>query len=91
MFGIFTNPADLPPAQAATLRRIERKLDLIMAHLKIESDETEHELPTEAQHHANTGNVIAAIRAHREATGAGLAEAKEAVDRFIASRRRGEA
>lgn len=70
MFGLFdSNDADL--------RRIERKLDLILKHLGIDP------LPpvsAEVRSLAVAGRKIEAIKVHREQTGAGLAEAKEAVE-----------
>lgn len=91
MFGLFTNPSDLAPSQGAILRRIERKLDLIIEHLGIESADAGHELPREAREFADSGQAIEAIRAYRQTTGEGLKEAKEAVDRYMAGRRRGDA
>ncbi len=64
------------------LIRMEKKLDLIMEHLGITVDQPElrevHELVRE-------GKLVHAVKAYREATGAGLREAKEAVDE-LASR-----
>ncbi|KAA6221619.1 hypothetical protein CP973_06225 [Streptomyces albofaciens JCM 4342] len=61
------------------LRRIDRKLDLIMEHLGIE--ETGPEGMAEIDALLLKGRKIQAIKRYRELTGAGLAEAKEAVER----------
>ena len=57
--------------------RVERKLDQILDHLGLSSPEPWSE---EVNALLRDGNKIQAIKAYREATGAGLAEAKEAVD-----------
>jgi hypothetical protein len=69
----------------AGMRRIERKLDLIMARLEIE--DALPELP-EVSDLIDQGKRIAAIKAYRDATGAGLREAKDAVDEIADGRRR---
>ncbi|MFH8409429.1 ribosomal protein L7/L12 [Streptomyces sp. NPDC018019] len=61
------------------LRYMDRKLDLIMEHLGIE--ETGPEGMAEIDALLLKGRKIEAIKRYRELTGAGLAEAKEAVDR----------
>jgi ribosomal protein L7/L12 len=63
------------------LARIERKLDLVLDHLGLREDEPELR---EAAELARTGREIEAIKLYREATGAGLKEAKDAVDRMAA-------
>ena len=63
----------------ATIARIERKLDLILKHLGIEDDPCAA-LPQEVLIALERGNKIEAIKLYREATGAGLAEAKDAVE-----------
>ncbi|MDF3302990.1 ribosomal protein L7/L12 [Streptomyces tropicalis] len=61
------------------LERIERKLDLVLEHLGLRL-----EVPRvdEVQGLVREGKRIEAIKVYREATGAGLKEAKEAVDRL---------
>ncbi|MEU7258961.1 ribosomal protein L7/L12 [Streptomyces rimosus] len=61
------------------LRRIDRKLDLIMEHLGVE--ETGPEGMAEIDALLHKGRKIEAIKRYRELTGAGLAEAKDAVER----------
>jgi hypothetical protein len=68
----------------AGMRRIERKLDLIMARLEI--DDVRPEL-SEVTDLIGRGKKIAAIKAYREATGASLREAKDAVDELADGRR----
>lgn len=75
MFGLSSD-------EAARLRRIERKLDAIMAHLGIaEADRCG--LSSQAKLYADSGQKIAAIKQHREDTGAGLAEAKQVVEEYL--------
>ena len=45
-------------------------------------------MPDEVRHLADRGEKIPAIKAYREATGAGLAEAKRAVEEYLAGRGR---
>lgn len=66
-----------PTVAARRLAEIERKLDLIMAHLGIELPPDEHE---DVRALAVSGQKIEAIKRYRDKTGAGLAEAKEYVD-----------
>lgn len=61
------------------LALIERKLDAVLDHLGVEVPEP-HLQQVEAL--LGRGKTIEAIKAYREATGAGLREAKEAVDRL---------
>ena len=60
---------------------LERKLDFVMQHLKLQY----HEAPqsaaqTEALKWVRKGNKIEAIKVYRELTGVGLKEAKDAVE-----------
>jgi hypothetical protein len=81
MFSFFSS-VELSSADAARLRRIERKLDLIIQHLAIETGETTA-MPDEARRLADKGQKVQAIKAYREATGADLREAKEAIEAYI--------
>lgn len=65
------------------LARIERGLQLALHHLGVV--EPEPHLP-EVVHHIDNGNKIQAIKAYRQATGADLASAKEAVERMTRQR-----
>ncbi|WIM99762.1 ribosomal protein L7/L12 [Actinoplanes oblitus] len=67
------------------LAAIERKLDLIMAHLGIH--EPEPDVPGMVLQELLAGRKIQAIKEYREATGAGLKEAKDAVE--LLARQRG--
>lgn len=61
------------------IARLERKIDLILAHLGIE--DRAHALAlSEVKQLAQAGRKIDAIKAYREATGVGLKEAKDAVE-----------
>jgi len=71
--------------EAARLTAVERKLDVVMKHLGLEEP-----APTEDPEvvaHLVKGEFIQAIKVYRERTGAGLAEAKDAVEEI--ARRRG--
>ncbi|MEU0551468.1 MULTISPECIES: ribosomal protein L7/L12 [unclassified Micromonospora] len=70
---------------ARRLAVVERKLDLIMAHLDIH--EPELEAPGAVLQELLAGRKIQAIKAYREATGVGLREAKDAVE--LLARQRG--
>jgi ribosomal protein L7/L12 len=61
------------------LALVERKLDAMLDHLGVEVSEP-HLKQVEAL--LGQGKTIEAIKVYREATGAGLREAKEAVDRL---------
>ena len=70
---------------AARLAAVQRKLDLVMDHLGIAGPEQ-----AEVTRHLADGRTVEAVRAYRRQTGAGLLEAKQAVDR-IAARHSGQA
>jgi hypothetical protein len=77
------------PSDAARLRRAEAKLDMILKHLGLEykGPDTPGGLSDEVKALADDPvKKIAAIKLHREQTGLGLAEAKDAVDAYIADR-----
>ncbi|NED35906.1 ribosomal protein L7/L12 [Streptomyces sp. SID8499] len=63
------------------LARIEHKLDLILDHLDLREEDPRLD---EVAGLARAGRTIEAIKTYREVTGAGLKEAKEAVDRMTA-------
>ncbi|MFI2641480.1 ribosomal protein L7/L12 [Streptomyces sp. NPDC018610] len=63
------------------LARIERKLDLILGHLDLREEDPRLDEVAEL---ARAGRTIEAIKTYREVTGAGLKEAKDAVDRMVA-------
>jgi ribosomal protein L7/L12 len=64
--------------QVRRLAAVERKLDLIMAHLDIR--EPEPDVPGAALQELLAGRKIQAIKEYREATGVSLKEAKDAVE-----------
>ncbi|MEV4280023.1 ribosomal protein L7/L12 [Actinoplanes xinjiangensis] len=70
--------------QAQKLAAVERKLDLIMAHLGI--SEPEPDVPGAVLQELLAGRKIQAIKEYRDATGVGLKEAKDAVE-FLARQR----
>lgn len=59
--------------------RVERKLDLIIDHLGLRDDDPRMD---EVVALVRDGRKIQAIKAYRDITGAGLKEAKEAVERI---------
>ena len=65
------------------LAAIERKLDTVLRHLGIEEPPPEE---PDVVRCLEAGNRIQAIKAYRERTGAGLAEAKDIVDRIARER-----
>jgi ribosomal protein L7/L12 len=67
----------------ARLAAIERKLDAVVAHLGVTVPAPEQ---AEVVHLLEQGQRIHAVKAYRDRTGAGLAEAKAAVDRIAAER-----
>src|SRR5262245_26200602 len=74
------------PANRDRLARVEQKLDLLLTHAGLDYTAT----ATEAwQALADKGptSKIEAIKLYREQTGAGLAEAKRAVEEYIEGRR----
>jgi ribosomal protein L7/L12 len=81
-FGAFT------PGDASRLRRVEEKLDLILTRLGIEYVDTapENNLSEQVRDLADRGEKIPAIKAYREQTGAGLAEAKRVVEAYLGRR-----
>jgi hypothetical protein len=75
------------PSDFARLRRLEAKVDLILKHLGLEYQDpaTTGELTEEVKALADDpAKKIAAIKLHREQTGLGLKEAKDAVESYIA-------
>ena len=77
------------PSDAARLRRIEAKVDLILNELGVAYHDVAVRVPLSEEVKAladDPRTKIAAIKLHREQTGAGLKEAKDAVEAYVASR-----
>lgn len=70
-------------AEWMRMRRIERKLDLLIEHFGVKLERETVDLP-DVWALVREGNHIQAIKLYREKTGAGLAEAKERIDKMIA-------
>ncbi|MFJ9176501.1 ribosomal protein L7/L12 [Streptomyces sp. NPDC102360] len=66
--------------------RVERKLDLVIEHLGIDTDMVGPDLDR-VRALLRDGKKIPAVKAYREATGAGLKEAKDEVDRIESTMR----
>ncbi|MBM2620441.1 ribosomal protein L7/L12 [Actinoplanes sp. LDG1-06] len=81
---VASNRAQRTGQKAARLAAIERKLDAVMAHLGIEEPSPAEDAQVLA--HLMRGEKIQAIKVYRERTGAGLAEAKDAVERLARDR-----
>ncbi|SDD97337.1 hypothetical protein [Streptomyces prasinopilosus] len=62
-----------------TAARVERKLDLVMEHLDLHEEIPDRDVIVAL---VREGRTVQAVKAYREATGAGLLEAKQAVDRL---------
>lgn len=69
------------------LGRLERKVDLILRHLNIEYVPGNLLSEEVRQLALDPAKKISAIKLHREQTGVGLKEAKEAVEEFMAGGR----
>jgi ribosomal protein L7/L12 len=67
-------------AMESKIKRVERKLDLLLQHLG--ADEPTPAGLERVREQLRQGRQIRAIKIYRELTGAGLKEAKEAVDRL---------
>ena len=81
--------ASFKPSDAARLRRLEAKADLILRHLGLEykGPATPGGLSEEVKALADDpARKIEAIKLLREQTGLGLKEAKDAVEAYIAGR-----
>ncbi len=78
--------ASFGPANRDRLARVEQKLDLLLTHAGLDYTPAPK---TAWQALADEGPArkIAAIKAYREETGAGLADAKRAVEEYIEGRR----
>jgi ribosomal protein L7/L12 len=75
-----------PNSTEFRVRRVERKIDLICKHLGIEYPEPASAagLSAEVRQLANDpAQKISAIKLHRQQTGIGLKEAKDAVEAYI--------
>jgi hypothetical protein len=73
----------LKPRDKARLFRLEQKLDMLLQHAGIKVPQSS--LPSAAAEALRNGDKIKAIKHYRDATGAGLAEAKNAVERAESS------
>jgi ribosomal protein L7/L12 len=65
------------------LAALERRVDAIMRHLGIAEPTISTTASSRVQELARQGDKIQAIKAYREETGVGLAEAKAVVDRLF--------
>jgi large subunit ribosomal protein L7/L12 len=74
------------PRDRARLKRIESKLDLVLGNLRIQAPDAgaSNGLSAGVRQLADGGRKIEAIKLHREETGLGLKEAKDAVEAYMA-------
>ncbi|GGZ82402.1 hypothetical protein ACFOOM_22515 [Streptomyces echinoruber] len=63
------------------IARVERRLDVLLSHLGVPDQDQDPDLER-VRDLVRADRRVEAIKAYREATGAGLREAKEAVDRL---------
>ncbi len=77
-WGIMTIQSRISQADQR-VARVERKLDLVLDHLGLEGEDPRM---GEVLSLVRTDKKIQAIKVYREITGAGLKEAKDAVDRL---------
>ena len=73
------------PADRERLARVEQKLDLLLTHAGLDYTPAP-KAAWQALADEGPARKIAAIKAYREETGAGLAEAKRAVEEYIEGR-----
>jgi len=77
------------PSDAARMRRLEAKVDLILKHLGLTYEDPASAAGLSAEVRAladDTAKKIQAIALHGEQTGLGLKDAKDAVEAYIAQR-----
>ncbi|WP_217210904.1 ribosomal protein L7/L12 [Streptomyces sp. AC550_RSS872] len=77
-WGIMTIQSRISQADQR-VARVERKLDLVLDHLGLDGEDPRM---GEVVSLVRTGKRVQAIKVYREITGAGLKEAKDAVDRL---------
>jgi ribosomal protein L7/L12 len=68
---------------AIALAQLERRVAQIESHLGLSPPPIETSVSPEVQQIAASGNLIQAIKRHRELTGLGLAEAKADVEALL--------
>ena len=81
----FGGPNSPSPSDAARLTRIEKKVDMILAHLGLEYSAA---VPAgsssdQVKEYIRQGNKLAAIKAYREENNASLRDAKDAVEAIM--------
>ncbi|NJP53657.1 hypothetical protein HCJ93_27220 [Streptomyces sp. SBST2-5] len=76
LFAVLSVQSGLTRAERR-VARLERKLDLLLGHLGVRQETPRRE---EIAGLLREGKKVQAIKVYREATGAGLVEAKEAVE-----------
>jgi len=76
------------PTEWYRIRRLEQKVDLILKHLGIQYRDAIGDLLSDKVKSLaeDPSQKIAAIKLHREETGCGLREAKEAIEAYIDGR-----
>jgi ribosomal protein L7/L12 len=78
--------ASFGPANRDRLARVEQKLDLLLTHAGLDYTPAP-KAAWQALADEGPARKIAAIKAYRDETGAGLVEAKRAVEEYIEGRR----
>ena len=64
---------------------LEKKVDAMMQHIGMTYD-AYHDVPEDIHEHIRKGNTIEAIKLYRQHSGAGLRDAKEAVEEMMSRR-----
>ena len=84
--GAATAASYFRPADRDRLARVEQKLDLLLTHAGVDYTPAP-KAAWQALAEEGPARKIAAIKTYREETGAGLAEAKRAVEEYVEGRR----
>ncbi len=82
--GLICSTISLKPWERARLSRLEAKVDLLLKHTGLAYDPMAA-VPSGVLDALQGGNKIEAIKLYREATGVGLAEAKDRVEELQTS------
>ena len=66
-------------------QRLEKKVEAMMRHIGMRYD-AYHDVPEGIHEHIQKGNTLEAIKLYRQHSGAGLRDAKEAVEEMMSHR-----
>ena len=74
-----------PSVSFQKYKRLEKKVDAMMQHIGMTYDPYQ-DVPEDIHEHLRKGNTIEAIKLYRQHSGAGLLDAKEAVEEMMSRR-----